>query len=168
MSNSKSLIIYFSRADENYFDGKIKSIDKGNTEIIAEYIKEITNSDIFKVEPLIKYSEKYTICIDEAKERLQNHIAPIKENISDISSYDVIYIGSPVYWGKMPEELFTALKNLNFEGKVIKPFITHEGSGSAEIPNQIKEICNGATIMNSLVIVGSKSSNSKEMVENWL
>lgn len=168
MSNSKSLIIYFSRADENYFDGKIKNTNKGNTEIIAEYIKEITNSDIFKVEPLVKYSEKYTICVDEAKERLQNHIAPIKENISDISSYKTIYIGSPVYWGKMPEELFTAIKNLNFEGKVIKPFITHEGSGSAEIPNQIKEICYGATIMDSLVIVGSQVKNSKSIVESWI
>ena len=46
----KSLIIYFSRADENYFGGRIKYIEKGNTEIAAEYIKELTNASMFKVE----------------------------------------------------------------------------------------------------------------------
>ena len=168
MNNTKSLIIYFSRADENYFDGKIKNIDKGNTEIIAEYIKYITNADIFKVEPLVKYSKKYTKCIEEAKERIQTHDAPIKENISDIASYDVIYIGSPVYWGKMPEELPTTLKNLNFENKTIKPFITHEGSGAAQIPDQIKKICRGANVLDSLVIVGSEAKNSKAIVEDWI
>lgn len=168
MNNTKSLIIYFSRADENYFDGKIKNIDKGNTEIIAEYIRDITNSDIFKVEPLVEYSEKYTICIEEAKERIQTHNAPIKENILDIASYDVIYIGSPVYWGKMPEELTNALKNLNFKDKIVKPFITHEGSGSAQIPDQIKGICSGANVLDSLIIVGSEAKNSKSIVENWI
>lgn len=167
MNNKKSLIIYFSRADENYFDGQIKNIDKGNTEILAEYINNVTNSDIFKVEPLVEYSKKYTVCIDEAKERIQKHVAPIKEEISDISTYETIYIGSPVYWGKMPEELLTALTNLNFKGKTIKPFITHEGSGAAEIPKQIKEICSGATVLDSLVIVGSKAKSSKKIVENW-
>ncbi len=168
MNNSKSLIIYFSRADENYFDGKIKNIDKGNTEIIAEYIKNITNADIFKVEPLVKYPQKYTTCIEEAKKRLKTHIAPIKENIPDIATYQTIYIGSPVYWGKMPEELFSALQNLNFEGKTIKPFITHEGSGASEIPKQITETCKGATVLDSLVIVGSKANNSKETIESWI
>ena len=168
MNNTKSLIIYFSRADENYFDGKTKDLDKGNTEIVAEYIKDITDSDIFKVEPLVEYSKEYTKCINEAKERIKAHDAPIKSNISDISSYDTIYIGTPVYWGKMPEELVTALKVLNFEGKTIRPFITHEGSGEAEIPAQIKEICQGANVLDSLVLVGSTVKSSKPIVENWI
>lgn len=57
MNNTKSLIICFNKDDENYFDGKIKNIDKGNTEIIAEYIKDITNSDVFKAKPLVEYSK---------------------------------------------------------------------------------------------------------------
>ncbi|MBQ9266820.1 MAG: hypothetical protein IJ217_00805 [Clostridia bacterium] len=67
--NKKSIIIYFSRADENYFGGAMKYIDKGNTEVIAEFIQEITGADIFKVEPLEKYSEDYRTCIEEAKVR---------------------------------------------------------------------------------------------------
>ena len=50
---SKSLIIYFSRADENYAVGYI---DKGNTEIVAEYVQELTGADMYKVEPLVPYA----------------------------------------------------------------------------------------------------------------
>ena len=117
--DKKSLIIYFSRADENYFGGELRYIDKGNTEVIAEYIKEFTGADIFKVEPLNPYSKDYMTCIEEAKDRTRNHQAPIKKEVGDISTYDVIYIGSPIYWGGMPEEMFTALSNLDFTGKGI-------------------------------------------------
>ena len=75
----KSLIIYFSRADENYSVG---FIEKGNTEVVAEYVKELTSADMFKVEPLVEYAKDYNTCIKEAKERIGN--APIKESIKNI------------------------------------------------------------------------------------
>ena len=163
--DKKSLIIYFIRADENYSVGYI---DKGNTEVIAEYIQKLTGADMFKVEPEIPYAKDYDTCINEAKERQTSHNAPIKEDIPDISSYEVIYIGSPVYWGDMPEELVTALKNVDLTGKVIRPFVTHEGSGLANIPSQIKEVCKGAEVMNGLAIRGSAVGSSKNKVEEWL
>ena len=81
MKDKKSLIIYYSRADENYSVGYV---EKGNTEYVAEYVKEFTNADMFKVEPLVPYAKDYQTCIKEAKERIGN--APIKEKINDISS----------------------------------------------------------------------------------
>ena len=168
MKDKKSLIIYFSRADENYFGGEMRYIDKGNTEVIAEYIKDITGADIFKVEPLNPYPKDYMECIEEAKVRTKEHKAPIKENISDISSYEVIYIGSPIYWGGMPEEMFTALKGLDYSGKIIRPFTTHEGSGLSSVPRQLKEVCVGGDILDGLAIVGSQVNNAKEKVENWI
>ena len=166
--DKKSMIIYFSRADENYFGGSMKYIEKGNTEIIAEYIKDITNGDMFKVEPLNPYSANYMECIEEAKVRTREHNAPIKENVPDISSYEVIYVGSPVYWGGMPEELFTALKGLDFSGKIIRPFVTHEGSGLSSIPNQLKEICVGGTVTDGIAITGSSVNSARSKIENWL
>ena len=53
---SKSLIIYFSRADENYAVGWI---DKGNTEIVAEFVQELTDADMFKIEPAVPYAKDY-------------------------------------------------------------------------------------------------------------
>ena len=168
MKDKKSLIIYFSRADENYFGGEMRYINKGNTEVIAEYIKDYTGADMFKVEPLNPYPADYMKCIEEAKVRTANHNAPIKENIPDISSYEVIYVGSPIYWGGMPEELFTALKGLDFTGKTIRPFTTHEGSGLSGVPRQLASICTGAEVLEGLAITGSTVNNSKSEVEKWI
>ena len=165
MEDKNNIIIYFSRADENYSVGYV---DKGNTEIVAEYIKELTNADIFKVEPLVPYAKDYYTCIEEAKVRTNTHNPPIKESIPDISSYEVIYVGSPIYWVGMPEELFAALKGLDYNGKIIKPFTTHEGSGLSGVPNQLKEICVGAQVLDGLAIVGSQARESKNKISNWL
>ena len=168
MKDKKSIIIYFSRADENYFGGEYKYIEKGNTEVIAEYISELTGGALFKVEPQNPYPSNYMECIEEAKVRTREHNAPIKENVPDISSYEVIYVGSPIYWGGMPEELFTALKGLNYSGKIIRPFTTHEGSGLSGVPRQLKEICIGAEVLDGLAITGSVVKNSKAKVEEWI
>ena len=168
MKDKKSLIIYFSRADENYFGGEMRYVDKGNTEVIAEYIKDIVGADIFKVEPLNPYPSNYMECIEEAKLRTREHNAPIKESIPDISEYEVIYVGSPIYWGGMPEELFTALKPLNFNKKIIRPFTTHEGSGLSGVPRQLQEICVGAKILDGLAIQGSSVNSSRNKVEDWI
>ena len=83
--DKKSIIIYFSRADENYFAGSMRYIDKGNTEVIAEYIRDIVGADMFKVEPQVPYSADYMTCIEEARVRTRTHNAPIKEKVPDIS-----------------------------------------------------------------------------------
>ena len=166
--DKKSIIIYFSRADENYFGGTMRYVDKGNTEVIAEYIKDIIGADMFKVEPLEKYSKDYMTCIEEAKVRTRTHNAPIKEKVPDISSYEVIYIGAPVYWGGMLEEMFTALKGLDYSGKIIRPFVTHEGSGLSSIPSQIKSICVGANVEAGIAITGSTVNSARSKIENWI
>ncbi len=68
----------------------------------------------------------------------------------------------------MPEELFTALKGLDYTGKIIRPFVTHEGSGFSSIPNQLKDICIGATISLGIAIPGSKVDLAKDKIENWI
>ena len=132
--DKKSIIIYFSRADENYAVG---FIEKGNTEIIAEYVKDFTNADIFKVEPLVAYSKDYRTCIEEAKARVGN--APIKENIEDISDYEVIYVMTPIYWGTYAPEIETALKDLDFTGKTIRIVTTHERKQTCKCSKRCKK-----------------------------
>ena len=161
----KSIIIYFSRKDENYSVGYI---EKGNTEVIAEYIKELTGADLFKVEPKIEYAKDYETAIEEAKERQQNHNAEILKPVPDLKEYEVIYIGSPVYWGDLPEELVTALKSVDMSGKIIRIFTTHEGSGLGNIPNQIKNICNGNIEKDALAIRGSSVGSARNRVEDWV
>jgi len=164
MKDKKSLIIYFSRADENYSVGYV---DKGNTEYVAEYVKEFTNADMFKVEPLVDYPKDYKTCIEEAKKRVGN--APIKENVGDISDYEVIYIMTPIYWGTYAPEIETAIKDLDFTGKTIRIITTHEGSGLANVVSDVKRICTGANVLDdALAIVGSHAKDSKSEIENWV
>ena len=160
----KSLIIYFSRADENYAVGYI---DKGNTEIVAEYVQELTGADMFKVEPAVPYSKDYNTCIQEAKQRIGT--APIKEKLTDISAYDTIYVMSPIYWGTYAPEMETALTGLDFVGKTVRVISTHEGSGLASMPSDVKKMCKGANVdMKGLAIKGSQAKNSKQKVADWL
>lgn len=161
---SKNLIIYFSRADENYSVGWI---DKGNTEIVAEFVQELTGADMFKVEPEVPYAADYNTCIKEAKQRVGN--APIKEKLSDVSDYDTIFVMSPIYWGTYAPEMETALAGLDFTGKTVRIISTHEGSGLSDMPRDVKRMCAGANVdMNGLAIVGSQAKNSKQKVAGWL
>jgi flavodoxin len=164
MKMGKSLIIYFSRADENYAVGYI---DKGNTEIVAEYVQELTGADMFKVEPAVPYSKDYNTCIQEAKQRVDN--APIKEKLTDISAYDTIFVMSPIYWGTYAPEMETALTGLDFAGKTVRVISTHEGSGLASMVSDVKRLCVGADVQkNGLAIKGSQAKKSKQKVADWL
>ena len=160
----KSLIIYFSRADENYAVGYI---DKGNTEIVAEYVKELTGADMFKVEPAVPYAKDYKTCIEEAKQRIGN--APIQSKLGDISEYDTVFIMSPIYWGTYAPEIETALEGLDFGGKKIRIICTHEGSGLSGMPADVKKMCTGADVdVKGLAIRGSQAKESKDKVKAWL
>lgn len=68
----------------------------------------------------------------------------------------------------MPEELFNALKELDYTGKTIRPFVTHEGSGLSSIPNQLKDICVGAKVESGIAITGSQVNSAKVKIENWI
>ena len=161
---SRSLIIYFSRADENYAVGYI---DKGNTEIVAEFVQELTGADMFKVEPAVPYAKDYDTCIKEAKQRIGN--APIKEKPTDISAYDTIFVMSPIYWGTYAPEVETALTGLDFSRKTVRVISTHEGSGLASMVSDVKRLCVGADLQkNGLAIKGSQAKKSKQKVADWL
>ncbi len=160
----KSLIIDFSRADENYAVGYI---DKGNTEIVAEFVQELTGADMFKVEPAVPYAKDYKTCIEEAKQRIGN--APIKEKVGDISEYDTVFVLSPIYWGTYAPEVETALEGLDFSGKNVRIICTHEGSGLSGMPVDVKRMCKGADVdLKGLAIKGSQAKEAKDKVRAWL
>ena len=166
MSN---LVIYFSRSGENYFGGELKNIEKGNTEVIAEYIREFDGADLFKVEPAVDYPEDYMKCIDVAKKEQQQDVRPeLKQSLEDISSYDTIYIGFPNWWGTLPMPMFTQLEQLDFEGKTVKPFVTHEGSGFGSSQKDLSKLCKGADIKKGLSIPGANVGSSKDIVNAWI
>ena len=93
-ANAKSLVIIFSRADENYTVGYI---EKGNTMILAEMIAEKTNSELFEVKPAKKYPADYDTCIDVAKREQNQNARPAILEDKDISEYDTIPYGGEIF-----------------------------------------------------------------------
>ena len=105
-------------------------------------------------------------CIKEAQVEQGNGDRPeLKHKLESIADYDVIFIGSPIYWGTMPQSLFTQLEALDFTAKVAMPFTTHEGSGLAGVVNDIRKIAKDADIKPGLAIVESNIKESKPKLE---
>ena len=137
---AKTLIAFFSRADENYFGGAMRYVKVGNTEIVAEIMKELTGADTFKIEMKDPYSPVYMTCIDEAKKDKQNNARPELVNYpDDIEEYDTIVLGYPNYWGTFPMAVATFLERYDFKGKTILPLCTNEGSGMGSSESDVKK-----------------------------
>ena len=132
----KTLIAYFSRTGENYFNGIVRDIKKGNTEILAEHLQKIIKADIFKIEPLVPYSDNYRECCEQShKEKIEQKRPPLKSDLPDTANYDTIFLGFPCWWGTVPMAVVTFLEANRINGKKIIPFVTHEGSGIEIIPS---------------------------------
>ena len=166
---AKTLIAYFSRADENYFAGAMRYVKVGNTEIVTGIIKELIPADTFKIEMKNPYSPVYMTCIEEAKKDLRAKARPELVSMpASIDEYDTVILAYPNYWGTMPMAVYTFLENFDFTGKTILPLCTNEGSGMGSSEREIKKTCPGADVKRGLPVTGSTAANSKSSVERWL
>ena len=165
---AKTLIAFFSRADENYFGGAMRYVKVGNTEIVAGLMKELIDADSFKIEMKDPYSPVYMTCINEAKKDLREGKRPeLKSMPENIDEYDTIVLGYPNYWGTMPMAVVTFLENFDFTGKTILPLCTNEGSGMGSSESDIKKYAKGADVKKGLAVSGSYAADSKEDVKEW-
>ena len=166
---SKTLVAFYSRADENYVDGMIKNLEIGNTEIGAGIIHELTGADLFKIEQVEEYSSEYNKCVEQAQADQKKNARPeLKKYPITIENYDKIYLAYPNYWGTMPMAVFTFLEHFDFTGKTIKPLCTHEGSGMGSSIKDIKRLCPGVNVEAGLSIRGGAVSRSEKDIKSWL
>ena len=166
---AKTLIAFFSRADENYFSGAIRYVKVGNTEIVCDIMKELTGADSFKIEMKNPYSPVYMTCIEEAKKDLRAKARPELVSMpGSIDEYDTVILAYPNYWGTMPMAVFTFLEAFDFTGKTILPLCTNEGSGMGSSERDIKKTCPGAIVKGGLSVTGGQAADSKASVQKWL
>lgn len=158
----KVLIAYYSRRGENYVNGSIRSLELGNTEVVAAKIKDLLpDADMFHIDTVHKYSESYMTCIEEAKQELRNQARPeMKEKLDSIDQYDTVILGYPNWWGTMPMVCYTFLESFDFTGKTIIPFCTNEGSGMGSSERFIKKLCPSANVLSGVSIHGAEAQNS--------
>ncbi|MBR2666587.1 MAG: NAD(P)H-dependent oxidoreductase [Oscillospiraceae bacterium] len=165
---AKTLVIYYSRKGENYVDGEIRVLEKGNTEIVAEYIARAVGAELFEVETVKTYGKSYSRCTEEAMQELQENVRPeLKTALTDISAYDNIVVAGPCWWGTYPCAIFTQLEKLDFTGKKVFPVMTHEGSGAGGAVQALKMFCPGAEVGESLAVRGAEAAASEAAVTEW-
>ena len=169
---NKALVIYSSFIGEQYSVGVI---EKGNTEIVADIIIDKLGADRYKVEPKndIYPKDSYKRLTEIASEELHNNARPeIKDVTFDISKYDTVFVGAPVWWGDFPMIMYALFEKVDLNGKTIVPFSTHGGSGLSGFDSKLKRLYPNATVTKGLAITGtdtqSKKDSVKREVERWI
>ena len=162
---AKTLIAFYSRRGQNWVDGSIRNLPKGNNEVIVEKIKALLpEADVFRIDTVKKYSEDYMVCImvciEEAKQELRAKARPeLTAKVENMDQYDTIILGYPNWWGVPPMAVFTFLESYNFAGKKIVPFCSHEGSGLGGSIRQIKMSVPDANLTAGVAIHGAAASH---------
>ena len=163
------LIAYYSRKGNNYLNGRIVNLPVGNTELIARKIQRFTGGRLFEIITVNKYPEDYTETTVVARNELRQKARPeLSGLLPSIDNFDTIFLGYPNWWNTMPMAVFTFLESYDFNGKVIAPFCTHEGSGIGRSEKDIRSLCEGSTILPGLALRGSAASAADTEVSNWI
>lgn len=169
MEDKKTLVVYFSRAGENYSVGNIK---KGNTQIVAEMIAGEVDADTFHIEPARPYPDDYTRCTEVAQQEVDEQARPAVKGDARVEDYDVVFIGYPIWWGDMPMPVYTFIEKHDWRGKTVISFATHEGSGMSGTERKLKSVCKGAVVAAGLAVRGATAQNNRaqteKMVESWI
>ena len=162
----KSIVIFFSHAGDNYSVG---NIEVGNTKIVADYISELTGADQFEIVTHKYDGMAYTPLINLAQEETRNgELPPYEGEAPDLSQYDTVFIGGPVWWGTYPQVMFTLFRDINLDGKTVIPFTTHEGSGLASCARDVKKAFPNATVKGEFAIYGHEVRTGKAKVVRWI
>ena len=145
ISSDQILVAYFSNS--------------GNTEEVAQLIAERTGGTLAEIQRAVPYDDLQA----EAEEEINAGARPeITVDVEDISDYEMIFVGYPIWWDEAPAMISTFLVSFDFDGKTIVPFCT---SASDDIDNSLHifiELCPGTTIAEGL------TANDLDDVEPWL
>jgi flavodoxin len=154
-SFKKRLVAYFSHS--------------GNTREIARQIQEATGADAFEIVPVDPYPTDYNAVVAQAKQELRKDDRPVlKSNGPDLRTYDLIFLGSPNWWGTIVPPVKTFLSAHDLSGKTIVPFITHDGSGLEKSVQDVESLSPGATVLEGRPFWGRDATSARDDVRTWL
>ena len=159
IDSSKVIIISFSKS--------------GNTQIISDYINKSTKITLYNIKPKNSYPSSYDETLKIAENEQNTNARPEIDNpLKDISNYDIILLGYPLWYGHLPNIVITQLELLDLQNKEIYPFNTHGSSGISNSVNDIKKYASNANVHDGFPIKGSDAQrgdvNVKSKVNDWL
>ncbi|WP_024345326.1 flavodoxin [Lacrimispora indolis] len=148
---SKILIAYFSKT--------------GSTEAAARKIQAVAGGDLFEITVADTYPSGYQDTVDRARRELDNNARPVLSSaVENMSDYDVILLGYPIWWHTAPMAVNTFLESYDLTDKIILPFCTSGGSDIEESMPDIRRSGSGATVRTGL----TANSLSREQITDWL
>lgn len=154
-AGKKVLVVYFSYS--------------GNTRAMAKQIQNVTQGDIFELQTVQAYSTDYDTAVKQAQQEIADGYQPeLKSKLTNLQDYDVVFIGSPCWWGTIAPAVHTFLSSYDLAGKTIVPFMTHEGSGLGHSVNDIKKYAPKSTVLDGLAIRGRSVNSSQAEVNKWV
>lgn len=144
----------------------------GNTRMIANKIKKKLNCDILEIKTVIPYSEDYqSVVDDEQNSEASNHLPEIQDITINLSKYDEIILGTPVWWYRPVPAIRTFLTKSNLSGKTIKPFATNAGWLGRTF-KEIQTLCSNSKVDNGMNIVfesySDKLVTKEQDIDNWI
>lgn len=151
----KVLVVFYSRS--------------GNTRDMANQIHALAGGDIVELQTVNPYPTEYRATTEQAKQELQSgYKPPLTTKIANLASYDIIFVGSPSWWGTYAAPVKTFLSDADLSDKTLVPFITHEGSGLGRAPADMAKLCPKSTLLEGLAVRGGSVKNARGDVESWL
>lgn len=153
--DSRALVVYFSAT--------------GNTEALAQTIAETTGADLAEIIPEEPYTSEdlnYNNSDCRANRELNTDARPAIETLNtDVSQYDVILLGYPIWWGQCPPVVRTFLDSYDLSGKTIMPFCTSGSSGISGSLSKIRELAPNSTVTEGF---RGTASTTNTQIEQWL
>lgn len=166
----KVLVAYYSRTDENYGGEVLK---KGNTAIVAEMIAKKTSADLYQIRVAEPYPFAYEETVDIARREQRDNARPaLADALPDVSGYDTVFLGYPIWWSDMPMVVYTFLEGVDLAGKKVIPFCTHAGSGISRTPGFISRVQPKSEVLEGLALYGTEAQHEPQKaeakVDSWL
>lgn len=153
--NSKILIAYFSWS--------------GNTKQLAEMIQSETSGDLFAISPVVPYTDNYDDLLDIAQQEQRDNARPeAAETVSDMDSYDIVFIGYPNWWSDAPMLVLSFLESYDLSGKTVIPFCTHGSSGFGHSVDSVKNSAQGANFLDGFEVRGANVGKAQSDVSSWI
>lgn len=119
----------------------------GNTKEVAEAIHDKVGGDIFEIKTEGSYPEEYRPMTAQAKKEIQDGYRPkLTTSVDNIKQYDVIFLGSPNWWGTITPQVSSFLDSYDLSGKTVIPFITHGGGGVQNTVADMTAQCKGCKV----------------------
>lgn len=169
----KVLVVYYSSANTADADLVSKGTpyydDVAATAVLANQIQKATGAVVVKLTPQADYPTDYDGVVDAAKQEADSDARPAFTALDvNPEEFDVIFVGYPLWWYKMPMLFYTFFDTYDFSGKTVIPFMTHAGSGESGTYDAIRALEPNAEVPEGIAINGDDVEKSEDEMAQWL